>query len=141
MMDMKKEEMAVEKEQDKQKKNLGKGIADFSEYLSDFIEKLCPKGVDNLKKFGGITLNNFDFKVPIDPVLVSSIPGRFSLDGSEGYKSNFSYGLERLKQIMLAFPLSKKPNPAKVRVVYQTSSVGQLSSAFLVRFLGILSLH
>lgn len=107
----------------------------FGEYLTDFMEKIVPKGVDNLNKFGGINLNNYDFDMPIEPLLVSSVPGRHIVGGPEK-KPVLCYGLERLKKIMISHPPSKATPPTDVRIVYQTSSVGQLSSAFLIRFLG-----
>ena len=105
---------------------------DFEAYLSHFVNKLFPKGLENLAKFGGISLENYDFRVAVRPVLVGSLPGRHALDGPKP----FSFGLERLREIAQKHPPALKVAPAKKRVVYQTSSVGQLSTAFLLRFLG-----
>jgi tyrosyl-DNA phosphodiesterase 1 len=130
--------MELNQETDDDRKMPQKTIVNsFSDYLNDFIQKLFPKGVDNLKKFGGIALGDFDFDVPIDPILLSSLPGRHYIDGSGDQKPVLDYGLERLKKIMISNPPSKKVLPTDMRIVYQTSSVGQLSSAFLIRFLGI----
>ena len=138
MMDQRKEEIEKELalEGDKPKKLVQNTLEDFGEYLLNFIEKLFPKGIENLHKFGGIQAHNFDFKVPIDPILIASLPGRHPIvAGLEG-KSIHSFGLERLKQIMRVYPPAKAAPPKDMRIVYQTSSVGQLSSAFLIRFLG-----
>lgn len=112
-----------------------KSTNDFGEYLSNFVNKLFPKGIENLSKFGGISLENYDFKVKINPHLIASISGRHYISGNQ----EFRYGFDRLSQITRENPPKLKNPPTKKRIVYQTSSVGQLSSSFLIRFLGSLS--
>lgn len=131
MMELRKLEIEQEKADQKPKKA---NLEDFGEYLLHFVEKIFPKGVENLHKFGGIQLHNFDFKVPIEPVLIASLPGYHDIVPVDSTQHQF--GLERLKQIMLLYPPSSKTAPKDVRIVYQTSSVGQLTSNFLIRFLG-----
>lgn len=52
---------------------------DFEQQLTNFIEKMVPRGVDVLGKYGDIRLSDFDFDVDVAPVLVASIPGRHKL--------------------------------------------------------------
>lgn len=128
-----KEKLSDEKAEISEKK---KEIDDFGEYLINFVAKMFPKGIENLEKYGGIRLLDYDFKVPVDPILIATMPGRHYVAKPGTPSPNFSSGLERIKQIMKTHAPSKKMNPKNMRIVYQASSVGWLTTGFLTKFIG-----
>lgn len=111
---------------------LGGPSSDFHHYLNNFVDKLTENGKEKTKKYCDIDLDKFDFDVPIFPVLVASVPGKHPIFPS----GPVCYGLDRLRQIMVSYKRSKPLMHPDVRITYQSSSLGSITAAFLIKFLG-----
>jgi Tyrosyl-DNA phosphodiesterase len=116
---------------------LGGKSADFFGYLNNFIDKITPSGLHHTRKYSDIHLDRYDFNVPIFPVLVASVPGKHQINPCE----SISYGLDRLREISSVYRRSKTLVHLEARITYQSSSVGSVTAAFLVRFLSKFSLN
>lgn len=147
------------KEKDSNKKLTNSELKnDFGAYLKNFVNNLMPVGLQTLKKKTDICLDDFDFSVEVKAHLMASKPGKYNLEeanssvnsktsktkkqapgkASISAEDEIKYGFERLREIMVNNPFRTKAatSPLKKRIVYQTSSVGQLSIPFLLKLLG-----